>query len=131
MAETHLTVRPAVPLVPAGLREGILNKGGTHMGAPSPPVPAWDCEKCGVAVIPGTAFCAGCGAAVLPAAPLPSSTPVPDAVAGPAGVVVPPAGYVSWAPERQKFSFWVPGKIISVPVVAGLAPFYMERGAPA
>ena len=100
------------------------------MGAPPPPVPARHCEKCGAAIALGTAFCVGCGAAVVPAAPLPSSTPVPDAVAGPAGVVVPPAGYVSGAPERQKFSFWVPVKLISVPVVAGLATFYMERGAP-
>src|SRR5258708_20665512 len=100
------------------------------MGAPPPPVPAMQCEKCGAAIVPGTAFCAGCGAAVVPASPLPSSAPVPDAVAGPAGVVVPPAGYVSVAPERQKFSFWIPVKLIATPGVARLAPFYIDRGAP-
>src|SRR6266436_5622787 len=109
------------------------------MGAPPPPVPAMQCEKCGAAIVPGTAFCVGCGAAASLAASLSSYTPsalplspsAPDAGAGPApGVVVSPIGYVAGAPERQKFSFWVPVKLIATPVVALLATLYMERGAP-
>src|SRR5258708_24599199 len=112
------------------------------MGSQPSPVPALQCEMWGAAIVPGTASCAGCGAAVVPAALVPAWAPLSPssgladsapgrdtAVGATTGAVVPPAGYVAGAPERQKFSFWIPVKLAAVSVAAFFSPLYTVHGA--
>lgn len=89
------------------------------MGAPQPPFPGLQCEKCGAAVAPGSTSCPGCGAPVAVPAPAPAITPA-----------MPPAPSAVSPPEPEKASIWVLVKLLVVPLAAALVTALEERNAP-
>jgi hypothetical protein len=85
------------------------------MGAPPPPLPGLQCEKCGAQVAPGSASCTGCGAPVAAQRQATEMAAAPQAVS---------------EPEPEKASIWIPIKLLVVPIIAGLATAAVERNAP-